>query len=189
MWWNTLPCRHHSGLLASPPPSSKHLSLWCTSSDPASLWLVLMRPDIIHLCPLRVLPLILQSVSNAENLNFMHGCMHRREVTDGKALIYGDIFSCTRSPFLRSSVWCLIADPHRRLHGKYDCSKSLHLNRVWQLGGCRRVKFIGNRPLPLLFISLSLFWLPASKCFEWTHANDNGITGTRARLRVQTENL
>lgn len=39
-------CRHHSGLLASPRPSSEHLSLPCTPSpplDPAPLQLALIK--------------------------------------------------------------------------------------------------------------------------------------------------
>lgn len=172
----------------------------CTSGDTADITLAshhrhlqanitevhLRRPGILvagsdktgcisHLSAAQML-FMLQSVSTADSLNFIRGRMFRWEVTDSKALIYADVFSCTRSPFLHSSQCCLTAVPHRRLHGQYDCAKSLHLNRVWQLGGCRRrVVFIRRRPLPPLFILVSLFWLS-------THANDIGKTGTCVRL-------
>lgn len=120
-------CRHHSGLLASPRPSSKHLSLPCTP-DPAPLQLALIKLDTIHLRLLHVCPSFYR-LPELQNLNFIHGCMLRWEVTDNKALIYGDIYRCTRSPFIRSSLCCLTTGPHRRLHSKYDCAKSLHLKQ------------------------------------------------------------
>lgn len=107
-------CRHHSGLLASPRPSSEHLPLPCPPHppDPAPLQLALIKSDIIHLH----LPLILQAASTRlKDLNFIQGCMFRWEVTDNKALMYGDIYRCTLSPFIpffHSLLCCLTTDDY-----------------------------------------------------------------------------
>lgn len=79
---------------------------------------------------------------------------------------------------LSFAVW-----PHRQLHGKY--AKSLHLNSLTAWGLQEKGK-IYRKETPPTAVYLPV---PASKCLESTHANDNGITGTRVRLRVQTEDL